>query len=187
MGLREAKRYITELRKKQGNPFLWPDFLTGLPDKAAVIEKTTEIYPKLGKYSISYLRIANIDPYLIKYGSDRHAEIIQWAAALLKTTAEKYDCFVGAYDTHDFVSICEKSKARDFLRESSQLFDRKIKTFYSREDLGRESFMSFAREGKKVDIGFMRLVGYTVDEPTGISKDRLLPYMCKLCKEQELP
>lgn len=187
MGLREAKKYITDLRKKQGNPYLWPDFLTGLPDKAAVIEKTSEVYPRLGKYSISYVRIANVDPYLIKYGSDRHAEIIQWAAALLKTTAEKYDCFVGTYDTHDFVTICQTGRAKHFLRESMQLFEKKIKTFYNKNDLTRRSFMSFSREGKRIDIGFMRLVGYTVEEPTGISKDRLLPYMCKLCKEQEMP
>ncbi len=39
MGLAEAKKYIQELHKKQSDPFLWPDYLTGLPDKAAIIKK----------------------------------------------------------------------------------------------------------------------------------------------------
>lgn len=185
MGLREAKKYISDLRRKQGNPFLWPDFLTGLPDKAAVIEKTNEVYSKLGRYAISYIRIANIDPYLIKYGSDRHAEIIQWAAAFLTTTAEKYRSFVGAYDTHDFVAVCDARRAADFLKESSQLFEKKAKTFYHAEDADKNTFMSFARDGRKVDIGFMKLVECTVNEPVSISRDRLLPYLCKLCKDRE--
>ena len=39
MGFKEAKKYISELHKKQDDPYLWPDYLTGLPDKNAIVQK----------------------------------------------------------------------------------------------------------------------------------------------------
>jgi hypothetical protein len=62
VGVAEARRYIEELHKKQENPYLWPDFLTGLPDKAAIINKLEDVFPKLGGLSIAYVRIINIHP-----------------------------------------------------------------------------------------------------------------------------
>jgi hypothetical protein len=47
MGLVEARKYIQDLHKRQSNPYLWPDYLTGLPDKAAIIKKMSEIRSKL--------------------------------------------------------------------------------------------------------------------------------------------
>lgn len=185
MGLGEAKRYIHELHRRQVNPYLWPDFLTGLPDRAAIIEKILEIYPKLGKHSISYIRIANIHPYLIKYGSDRHAELIQWAAAVLKTTSDKYKGFVGAFGTHDFIAICRAKSTNDFLKETGRLFEKKAKTFYSKEDIERKKVLSFTREGKKINIGFMKLIASTVDKKTVIRREDIIPYLGKLCSELE--
>jgi GGDEF domain-containing protein len=185
MGLKEARQYISDLRKKQGDPYLWPDFLTGLPDKKAVIRKKNEAYPMLGKYAVSYVRIANIHPYLIKYGAGSHAEIIHWAAAILKTTADKYKGFVGAFGTHDFVVISEAKNLKEILREASELFGKKAKTFYSPEDLKRKTVLSFNREGERVEIGFMRLINSTVDRKTDISRDSLLPHLERLCSEQE--
>jgi hypothetical protein len=105
----EAKKYIQDLHKKQKNPFLWPDYLTGLPDKAAIIKIMDEVFPKLGEYSIAYVRIANIQPYLIKYGPDRHAEIIQWAAAILKTSSDKRpNSFVGTLSLMILSSVSYK-------------------------------------------------------------------------------
>jgi GGDEF domain-containing protein len=96
VGIAEAKKYIADLRKRQENPYLWPDFLTGLPEKPAIISNLQKVYPKLGEFAIAYIRIANIHPYLIKYGPDKHAEIIQWAAAILKTSCDLcQSCFVG--------------------------------------------------------------------------------------------
>jgi hypothetical protein len=43
MGLTEAKKYIQHLHKKQDNPYLWPDYLTGLPDKSAIIKKMESV------------------------------------------------------------------------------------------------------------------------------------------------
>jgi hypothetical protein len=185
MGLKEARRYINELHRKQGDPYLWPDFLTGLPDKKAVIRKKNEIYPLLGKYAISYVRIANIHPYLIKYGAGSHAGIIHWAAAILKTTAEKYNGFVGAFETHDFVVISEAKAMKEILKEASQLFEKKARTFYSAEDLKRKTILSFTREGEKVEIGFMRLTNCTLDSKTDIPRDSLLPHLERLCSEQK--
>ena len=90
MGLREAQEYITRLHKLQDNPYNWPDYLTGLPDRAAVLKKIDEVYDKFDRYSVAYVRIVNVHPYLLKYGDSKHAEIIQWAAGLLKTTAASF-------------------------------------------------------------------------------------------------
>src|SRR5574340_253924 len=126
MGLTEAKKYIQDLHKKQSNPFLWPDYLTGLPDKAAIIKKVDEVSPKLGDYSLVYVRIANIHPYLLKYGPEKHAEIIQWAAAILKTTAEKCpQSFVGTLNTHDFIATCRTKNMVKLFDEAREMFRKK--------------------------------------------------------------
>jgi len=185
MSIKEAKKYISELRKKQDNPYLWPDFLTGLPDKTAIIQKISEVYNQLGKQCISFMRIANIQPYLIKYGPDRHADIIQWAAAILKITSDKYKGFVGTCCTHDFVAICDSKNATNFVNEASKLFEKKALTFYNKEDLKKGTVLSFMREGKKVEVGFMKLIACSISEKTDIPKEQIIPYLGKLCIECE--
>jgi hypothetical protein len=185
MGLREAKKYITELHRKQGNPYLWPDFVTGLPDTSAIVKKTGEVYPKLGKYAVSFIRIANIHPYLVKYGPGRHSEIIQWAAAVLKTTMDEHKGFVGALGSHDFVAVCRAGRTEDFLREASATFEKKINTFYSKEDLERKTIMSFKKGNRTINIGLMRLLHATANGSTRIPEESLIPHLAKLCSDME--
>ena len=138
MGIAEARKYIQQLHRRQENPDLWPDFLTGLPDRAAIIKRLEQVYPHIGRYSVAYVRIANVHPYLIKYGPDRHAEIIQWAAAILKTTCEKCSkCFVGTVSTHDFVIMCETKNMTKHFKEAARLFRKKAEAFYNEEDQAR--------------------------------------------------
>jgi hypothetical protein len=186
MGLNEAKKYITELRKKQDDPYLWPDFLTGLPDKNAIIKKVSEVYDRLGEYCISCIRIANIQPYLIKYGPDRHAEIIHWAAGILKTTADRYKAFVGACCTHDFIAVCDSKNVERFINDTARLFDKKALTFYSEEDLRKGRVLSFSRDGKRVDVGFMKLIATSMSKKPAIPKEQIIPYIGNLCANLEL-
>ncbi len=186
MGITEAKKYIQNLHKRQENPYLWPDFLTGLPDKAAIIKKLEEIYPDIGRYSVAYVRIANIHPYLIKYGPNRHAEIIQWAAAIIKTSCEKCSkCFVGTLNTHDFVVMCETKKMIKHFREAARIFRRKVETYYTREDLASKTTLSFSRNGEKINIGLMGLKAVIADRRLGIKKSHLLQDMGKACESLE--
>jgi GGDEF domain-containing protein len=186
MGITEARKYIDELHKKQDNPYLWPDFLTGLPDKSAIINKMAEIFPKLGQYSIAYVRIANIQPYLVKYGPDQHADIIQWAAAILKTTCDKCkDCFVGTLSTHDFIMICETKDLVKHMKEAGKFFAKKIESYYTKEDLKNNTTLSFKRDGKKVDIGLIRLVSVVADSKLHTQKANLLQDMGKVCEAME--
>jgi GGDEF domain-containing protein len=185
MSINEAKKYISELHRKQKNPYLWPNFLTGLPDVGAIINKINEVYPKLSRYSISYIRIANIHPYLIKYGSGRHSEIIQWAAAILKTTADKHGAFVGAFGTHNFVAICKKKDAAEILSEASKTFQKKAKTFYSKEDIKKKTPLSFTREGRRINIGFMQFIASTIEGESEIPKENLLQHLGAICTELE--
>jgi len=182
MGLNEAKKYISELHKRQDDPFLWPDYLTGLPDSHAIIIKTKEAYSKLGRHAISYIRIANINSYLIKYGTDRHAEIIQWAAAILKITADKFNGFVGVTGSHDFVATCRKNDMEAFLEESGRLFEKKAKTFYQKNDLDRKTVISFRHGGQEVNVGFMKLVASTVSEKIDIPRGGLIPHLEQICR-----
>ncbi len=186
MGITEAKKYIQELHKKQENPYLWPDFLTGLPDKAAIIKKLEEIHPHIGQYAVAYVKIANIHPYLIKYGPDRHAQIIQWAAAVLKTTCEKCSkCFVGTVSTHDFVIMCETKNMIKHFREAATIFKKQMEKFYTKEDLMHKTTLSFSRNGKKINIGLMELKAVVADKKPGIEKSRLLQAMGKACDALE--
>jgi len=186
MGIAEAKKYIQELHKRQENPYLWPDYLTGLPDKAAIIKNLDSVYPKIGKYSIAYIRIANIHPYLIKYGPDKHAEIIQWAAAILKTTCEKCSkCFVGTMSTHDFIIMCETGNMVRHIKEAIRTFQKKVASFYAREDLASKTTLSFNRNGEKVNIGLMTLKAVLADKKLNIKKSHLIQEMGKICEAIE--
>jgi GGDEF domain-containing protein len=186
VGIAEAKKYIHELHKKQDNPYLWPDYLTGLPDKAAIIKRLEDVFSRLGKFSIAYVRIANVHPYLIKYGPDRHAEVIQWAAAILKTTCEKCEnCFVGTLSTHDFVIMCETENLVKHVKEAGRIFKAQTRKYYSREDCISNSVMSFSRNGKRVNIGLMRLVTVIADKKLPVEKKNLLQKMGKACEAAE--
>ena len=184
MGLKEAKGYIEELHKRQDNPYLWPDYLTGLPDKAAIIKEISATYGK-GKDCVIYVRIANIHPYLIKYGPDRHAELIQWAAAILKTTAGKYKAFVGALSSHDFIAVCGKAHADDFTQEASKVFGKKALSFYSEEDIKKGRVISFVGEGKKVSVGLMKLISSSDCGKSGIPKEHIIQHLGSLCDKLE--
>ncbi|MBA4373523.1 MAG: hypothetical protein C0402_11760 [Thermodesulfovibrio sp.] len=186
MSIAEAKKYIRDLHKRQENPYLWPDFLTGLPDKAAILSKLQEVYPKLGKYAIVYVRIANIHPYLIKYGPDKHADIIQWAAAILKTSCDHCaGCFVGTASTHDFVVMCETRNIEKHMREVQKDFNRQIQTYYVKEDLQNKTTLSFSRNGEMVHVGLIRLVAVIAARPIETEQTLLIRAMSKACDEVE--
>lgn len=187
MGLTEAKKYIKDLHKKQGNPYLWPDYLTGLPDKAAIIKKLDEVASKMGEYSLIYIRIANIHPYLLKYGPDKHAEIIQWAAAILKTTADKCtDGFVGTINTHDFIAICKTKNMVKLFDGVRETFRKKISTYYSRKDIDEDVSLSFAvSDGKKVNFGLMKLIAVVADRKLPVTGGNLIRTMSRMCDNIE--
>ncbi|TAN43132.1 MAG: hypothetical protein EPN25_01415 [Nitrospirae bacterium] len=182
MSLTDAKKYIDDLHKRQENPLLWPDFLTGLPGKSAIIKQLDKAYPNLGTYAVAYIRIANIHPYLIKYGPDRHAEIIQWAAAILKTSCEKCaGCFIATVSTHDFVIICKTKTMSKHLKDVMKTFDRKVETFYTAEDRKSRTILSFIRSGEKVTIGLIKMIAVVTDSDPGIEKSQLIREMGKAC------
>jgi GGDEF domain-containing protein len=178
-----AKKYIQDLHKKQKNPYLWPDYLTGLPDKPSIIKKMDEVFPKLGEYSIAYVRIANIQPYLIKYGTDRHAEIIQWAAGILKTSADRSsNSFVGTLSTHEFIGMYQTKKMVKLLDEAREAFRKKVSTFYSKEDLKNDLTLSFERnDGKKINLGLMKFIAVVADRKLRVKKGQLIRNMARIC------
>jgi GGDEF domain-containing protein len=186
MGMNEAKKYIKTLHKKQDNPYLWPDYLTGLPDKAAIIKKLDAAFPKLGKTAVAYVRIANIHPYLIKYGPDQHADIIQWAAAILTTTAKKCrNSFVGTVSTHDFIIICDAKNMGKIIKEAEKLFNKRIETYYKKDDLRKKRTLSFMRDGEKVVVGLVKFVSVIADRKIQINKSSLVQNMGRLCEAME--
>lgn len=180
MGIREAQKYINQHRKMQSDPLKWPDFMTGLPDRAAVQKMLDKYYPKLKTHCVSYICIENIQPYLVKYGSRNHVDIIQWAAGILKTTADKYEGFVGILDTHDFVVICRKKDFEGFIKEVSESFQKKISEFYPKEDLDNGYVLSFSRNGSEVKMGLMGLK-YHSTNGLDVPKERILPELERAC------
>lgn len=187
MGLSEARKYMAELRRKQNNPYLWPDYLTGLPDKTAILRKLEEIYPKIDKYSVAYVRIANIQSYLIKYGPNRHADIIQWAAAILKTSADsRKNGFAGTLNTHDFMVICECREMLQLMEQASALFAKRIADYYSSDDMNKQETLSFKKsDGKAVRIGLMKLVCVVADKKLPVRKSDLILNMARVCDSME--
>jgi len=187
MGLSDARKYIQQLRKRQNDPFLWPDFLTGLPDKAAILKKLEDVYPKLGKISIAYVRISNIHSYLIKYGPNHHADIIQWAAAILKTSAVQCkNGFVGTLSTHDFIVTCESRQMPKLLDEADDLFERQMRTYYSQKDLKDRTTLSFTGDGETdIRVGLMKLVYVIADKKLSVERGDFILNMAGICDAVE--
>ena len=183
MGLTEARKYITALRKKQKDPLQWPDYLTGLPDRHAIIQKAR----KKGIRTIAYIRIENINPYLAKYGTARHVEVIEWAAALLQTTAEKYKMFVGTLSKHDFVVIGAKKNLDAFLEESTTLFEKKALSFYNNTDQKKGSIMRFMNECKEIHLGLMKLIYCTSKGIKDLRREEMILHLEKCCDEMQQP
>lgn len=187
MALSEAKKYIQQLHKRQSDPFLWPDFLTGLPDKSAILRKLEDIYPKLGRTSIAYVRISNIQSYLIKYGPDHHADIIQWTAAILKTSADRCRSgFAGTLGTHDFMVMCESREIQNLMREASGLFQKQMRNYYSSKDLKDQTTLAFTKDkGENIRIGLMKLVCVIADKKLPVRRGDLILNMARLCDALE--
>ena len=137
----------------------------------------------MGEYSISYIRIANIQPYLLKYGPDKHAEIIQWAAAILKTTYDKCpQSFIGAFNTHDFVGMCKTKNMVKLFEEAQEMFRKKAAAYYSKIDLAKGITLSFDRnDGKKVNYGLMKLIAVVADKKLRVKKAHLIRNMVRTC------
>ncbi|NJD57456.1 MAG: hypothetical protein FIA94_13780 [Nitrospirae bacterium] len=187
MALSEAKRYIQQLHKRQCDPYLWPDFLTGLPDKSAILRKLEDVYPKLGKTSVAYVRISNIQSYLIKYGPDHHADIIQWTAAILKTTADRCKSgFAGTLGTHDFMVMCESREIENLMRAASGFFQKQMRNYYSPKDLKSRTTLAFTKDkGENIKIGLMKLVCVIADKKLPVRRGDLILNMARLCDALE--
>ena len=187
MGLPEVNKYIKELRRKQSDPGNWPDYLTGLPGKSAILHELDKIYPKLGRNSVAYVRIANIYPYLIKYGYSHHADLIEWSAAILKTTAEGLDegSFVGTIGTHDYIVISKQSEMDGILKKSQELFEKKARACYSPEDRKKGVILSFEAGGKTMRVGLMKLIYAATDKKINLPRIDILPYLSGLCSRLE--
>ncbi len=186
MKLSGVKKYITELHKKQNDPYCWPDYLTGLPGKSAVLQKLEKVYPKIGQFGIAYVKISNIYPYLIKYGYERHAEIIEWAAAILHTTAsESKDALVANVATHDFVVIARSRDLDNILEEASSDFRKRAASYYSPKDRKSGVILTYNMGDQKVCVGLMEFVHSTLKTDPLLPKGELIPYLAKKCFEME--
>lgn len=184
--LNAAKKYIRELQKRQKDPFGWPDYLTGLPGKSAILKKLDSIYPKLGAYGVSYVRIANIYPYLIKYGYEKHAELISWAAAILQSSAQKHrESFVGTMSTHDFVVIGRAKDIDTLVHDATVLFKRKVKAYYTPADRKNGIILSFRLDNKRICVGLMELISCGISTASHISKTKLIPHLAESCSQLE--
>jgi GGDEF domain-containing protein len=183
MRIQEARKYLTALHKLQKDPFQWPDFMTGLPDRGAVYSMLREHFPKLGQSAISYIRIDNIQPFLVKYGTSNHVDVIQWCAAILKTSMDEHKGFVGTMGNHDFIAICDAAEMESFLKEASEAFSRHVRKYYTEEDLSRKTVISFRRNGTDVELGLMRLQACTAWEKGALTIETIIPSLERCSQE----
>jgi GGDEF domain-containing protein len=180
-----AKKYISELHKRQDDPSCWPDYLTGLPGKQSILQQIDRIYPRIGRYGVAYLRIANVYPYLIKYGYDRHVDIIEWAAAILKSAADTVqDAFVGAVSTHDFALVAKAKDLGGIIAAASEGFRKKAAGFYSPSDRKKGIVLSYKLEGRDVCVGLMEFIHSSIkkDPPP---QAELISHLASRCSELE--
>jgi hypothetical protein len=119
-----------------------------------------------------YIRIANIQPYLIKYGPNTHAEIIKWSAAILKKIYDKCaNSFIGTISTHDFIGMCKTKNMVELFMQVRETFRTKISSYYSKKDLDNEETLSFnGNDGKKVSFGLIKFIAVVADKKLRVKR-----------------
>ncbi|MFH1415597.1 MAG: response regulator [Elusimicrobiota bacterium] len=130
--------------------------LTNLPGNKNIV---SELYNRLDKgetISLAYFDIGNLKSYNEKYGYDRGDDVIKFTAGLLKKALSGND-FIGHSGEDDFVLIFNAENDEKICTGIIEEFDRKINSFYDKEDSENGYVTIKTRKGRNKKYSIIRL------------------------------
>lgn len=126
--------------------------LTGLPGNLAIERAIESRLSEGSAFSLCQIDLDHFKPYADKYGYAWASEIIKEVAKILQVErerAEVQDIFVGHIGGDDFVLIAEPERAERLGRRLVDVFDDRIRPFYSMEDRQRGFIVGRDRRGNE--------------------------------------
>lgn len=140
--------------------------LTKLPGNIVIRD---EIEGRIGKsehFLVIYCDLDNFKAFNDKYGIEAGDRAIKLTADIFKESITKKgnrDDFIGHEGGDDFILITTPDKAKDVADHITSEFDKRVKEFYSKEDLERGYIEAKSRQGniQKFPVMSISLAGVT--------------------------
>ncbi len=155
----KLRRVIQELKDlyqvaKDSNP------ITGLPGNNSIRQAIERSVKEDAYCYIVYADLDNFKAYNDTYGFAKGDEIIHYTAAMLQESLAFHasdTTFLGHIGGDDFVLLLPENGLEKTVHFIIQQFDRKIVSFYSREDAERGCVQSVNRQGQVCSMPLMSI------------------------------
>ena len=126
--------------------------LTGLPGNVQIQTELKKRLLRKEKFTVLYLDLDNFKAYNDEYGFLKGDEIIKFTAKSILVNVnntEKSNMFVGHIGGDDFVAILDSDvEYEEICTKIISEFDKKVRYFFTEEDLNRGYFKIQNRKGK---------------------------------------
>lgn len=140
--------------------------LTKLPGNIAIRGEVENKIKNNKKFLVIYCDIDNFKAFNDKYGIEAGDRVIGLTADVFKEAVSKKgnkNDFIGHEGGDDFLLLTSNDKGKDITDYIISEFDKRVRVFYSKEDLEQGYIMAKSREGavKKFPITSISLAGVT--------------------------
>jgi diguanylate cyclase (GGDEF)-like protein len=132
--------------------------LTHLPGNTSIMEELQHQIETSADFSVGYADLDKFKAYNDKYGFERGDEVIKEMARILIKNVRSIggnDAFIGHIGGDDFVFIANDNVVDDICQHIITDFEKKIPSFYSKEDFQRGNILSKDRQGHEQKFGLL--------------------------------
>lgn len=147
-------------RAENANP------LTKLPGNIVIMEEVEKRIKENRKFMVIYCDLDNFKAFNDNYGIHNGDEAIKLAAEIFKEAIKNQsnnDDFLGHEGGDDFIILTTPPRADNIANYIIGEFDKRVRSFYNKEDLEKGYIVSIARDGsvKQFPIMTISLAGVT--------------------------
>jgi len=187
----DVDEFVTRVKNllKKTEQFLEANPLTRLGGSASIMYEANERLKNNSKFAFCYIDINNFKAFNDTYGFDKGDNVIKETAGIIMESMGDTD-FLGHIGGDDFVLISGNEKIKEVCRKTVKLFDKRVKRYYSQEDIERGYIISKDRQGRINKFPLMTLsIGVVTNEGSDINHYgkivEVATQMKKYVKEQE--
>ncbi len=132
--------------------------LTHLPGNTSIMDEIQRVLDEGKSFAVGYADLDKFKAYNDKYGFEKGDEVIkELARILIKYVRGKAgnDAFVGHIGGDDFVFIAGDDIIDDICKDIIEEFDKKVSSFYSKQDYERGYIIAKDRLGNEQKFGLL--------------------------------
>ncbi|HLF18962.1 MAG TPA: response regulator [Candidatus Omnitrophota bacterium] len=132
--------------------------LTHLPGNTSIMEEMSHQIESGKPFAVGYADIDKFKAYNDKYGFEKGDEVIKELARILIKNVRNIggqDAFIGHIGGDDYVFITEDAVMDNVCKAVIKDFDKKVPSFYSKEDLERGYIVAKDRQGQTQKFGLL--------------------------------